>query len=297
MSRISWTLMLVGATAGIAAFYPVVKALEGTIDPTLLAFFRFSIASAALLPVMIYSRLLRMPRMHDIPLLVFISACIVVPTIFVVIGVAHTNSVVAAILINTNPLIITLLSPLLIVEKITNRKRIALLVGLLGVVSVVLNGRSPFELFDSSYTGGALILLIAALASGLNKIYAKQLVRAYDGLSVTFFSTVIGAVGLLIINMFTDTFSDAARFGVNEMAAVLCIGVLSTAIPWTIWNSSLKHLDVHVAASFMLLVPIFAAFFSFLFLHETFTGWMLAGLVLTSIGIYAVQREERTVAT
>ena len=68
--------------------------------------------------------------------------------------------------------------------------------------------------------------------------------------------------------------------------------VLATAIPYVLWSSSLKHLNVNVATSFKLFIPVFATLYSLMFLRETFTGWMLVGLILTSIGIYLVQREE-----
>ena len=47
-----------------------------------------------------------------------------------------------------------------------------------------------------------------------------------------------------------------------------------------------------MAASFKLLIPMFAALYSFIFLTEEFTLWMLLGMLLISGGIYLVRRED-----
>jgi len=291
MSKLTWTLLLVGSMAGIAAFYPIAKMFDGA-DALFVGFFRFALASLALLPIVLYRHAFRLPEWRHLTLLAFIALCGVIPTVFIVIGIEQTTSVVAAILINTNPLVIALLSPLLISEVVTTRKKLGLIVGFVGVVSVVLNGEDPLSLFNSTYVWGAFILLIAAVFAGLNKIYSKGLVRIYDGLFVTFFATFIGSAMLALLLAFTGKFAGVAEFSGPQMLALIAAGIVCTAIPWSIWASSLKHLDVHVAASFNLLIPIFAALYSLLLFDEQFTRWILAGMLLTSIGVYIVQKEE-----
>src|SRR3989338_3821092 len=249
MSKLTWTLLLVASMACIGAFYPIAKFLAGSIEPLVVAFFRFALAALALLPVMLYQRSIRVPRREDIFWLFLVAVCGIVPTVFIV-------------------------------------------VGFLGVVAIVLNGESIFNLFNSAYVWGALILSSAAIFAGFSKIYAKGLVRIYDGLYVTFFGTLISSVVLALILAFTGKFAAVVDFSSSQILALVAVGIICTALPWTIWNSSLKHLDVHVAASFNLLIPIFTAFYSFLFLDESLSMWIFAGMLLTSLGVYVVQKEE-----
>jgi len=292
MSKLTWTLLLIASMACIGAFYPIAKFLAGSIEPLVVAFFRFALAALALLPVMLYQRSIRVPRREDIFWLFLVAVCGIVPTVFIVVGVESTNSVVAAILINTNPLVIALLSPLLISERVRAGAKVGLVVGFLGVVAIVLNGESIFNLFNSAYVWGALILSSAAIFAGFSKIYAKGLVRIYDGLYVTFFGTLISSVVLALILAFTGKFAAVVDFSSSQILALVAVGIICTALPWTIWNSSLTHLDVHVAASFNLLIPIFTTFYSFLFLDESLSMWIFAGMLLTSLGVYVVQKEE-----
>lgn len=295
MSKLTWTFLLVGSMAGIAAMYPILKTLDGAVEPLLLAFFRFSVAAIALFPIVLYRNSFAMLTKRDLALFTFIAACAVVPTALLVVGIGLTNSIVAAILINSNPLIIAVLSPLLIGEHVHGKKKITLIIGFLGVVLVVLNGHDLVALLKSEYFFGSLILLFAALLGGINKIYSRDLVRKYDGLYVTFIALVIGSLLLAFTVTLQNGFAAVTQFTPTTFFLLLALGVICTAIPWAIWNSSLKHLDVHVAASFSLLIPILAAMYSLLFFSETFTSWIFAGMLLTSIGIYFVQREEKVV--
>ncbi|MBI4080041.1 DMT family transporter [Candidatus Kaiserbacteria bacterium] len=297
MSRSSWTVLLVLSAAGIATFYPLVKILNGAIDAHVLAFLRFLVAALVLLPVLLATSYLRVPFKRDWAPFLSIALLGIGANVLVIIGIGQTNSVVSAILLNTNPLIVALLAPLVIDEQLTLKKVIALVVGFFGVILVILNGQDVSTLVHSEYFWGSLIVLVAALFSGLNKIVSKGLVRRYDGLFVTFIGVALGALLLGIMTATNGTLPEIASLTAKEMAIVLLIGIIASAIPWAIWNSSLKHLDVHVAASFMLLIPIFATLYSLLFLRETFTIWMLVGLLLTSLAIYFVQREVKIIQT
>lgn len=297
MSKLSWTLLLIASMAAIAALYPILKMLDGAVEPLLLAFFRLSIAAIVLLPVVLYKNSFAMPPKKDLALYVLIAACSVVTTALLVVGIGLTNSIAAAILINANPLIIAALSPLLIGEDVHGRKKVALVIGFLGVVLVVLNGHAPAALLTSEYFFGSLILIFAAIVGGISKIYSRDLVRKYDGLHVTFIALVIGSLLLAVVVGAQNGFAAVSQFAPSTFFLLLALGVVCTAVPWAVWNSSLKHLDVHVAASFSLLIPILAAMYSLLFFNETFTAWILAGMLLTSIGLYFVQREAKVVPT
>lgn len=291
MSKTAWTLLLVMSMAGIAAIYPIVKVLDGTVDPFLLAFFRFLIAALALLPVVMLRHAFALPKGKEWYTFFFIAACAVAPTALIVVGVAKTNTIVSAILINSNPLIVAFLAPFLIAEHVSSKKILGLALGFLGVISIVLNGQAPGALFHSEYLLGSLVLLTGALLSALNKIYSLNLVKRYDGLFVTFFAVALGSAMLALIVMGQQGFGQVFQLAPRSVLMLLAMGIVSTAIPWTIWSSSLKHLDVHVAASFNLLVPVFATLYSFVFFDESFTIWALVGMILTSIGIYIVQKE------
>jgi len=292
MSKLSWTLLLVASMAGIAAQYSILKLLDGVVDPYLLAFSRFFVASCALLPVVIHQRLLRLPPIHEWPFFIMLACFAVVPTIFIVMGVAQAGSIVSAILINTNPLLVALIAPFLIGEHMNGKKAAALGVGFLGVIAIVVNGQQIGTIVTSGHFVGSLLLMAGALLSALNAIYSKGLVRKYNGLYVVFFSVIIGTTILAFVVALQGGFSEVAHLAPSTFLWLIVIGVVGTAIPWTAWSSSLKHLEANVAVSFKLLIPVFAAFYSFIFFTEAFTVWMLLGLLLTSGGIYLVQRED-----
>ncbi|OGG52549.1 hypothetical protein A3H16_00095 [Candidatus Kaiserbacteria bacterium RIFCSPLOWO2_12_FULL_53_8] len=292
MSKLTWVILLVLSMAGIATFYPITKTLAGAIDPYVLAFFRYFIATLVLIPIMVQQHSLRLPPKNELPMFLLLAFLFVIPTALIVMGVALTNSVASAILVNTNALLVAILSPLLISELMTMRKMLGFIIGFAGVIAVVLNGESVAVALNSSYAFGSALLLTAALVSGLFGIYAKASVRKHDGLYVTFFASAFGSVMLALLLVARGGFQSLPDPTVSVILSLLAIGILCTAVPHVIWSSSLKHLDAHKAASFKLLIPIFVAFYSLFFLDEHFTLWMFLGLILTCIGIYLVQRDD-----
>ena len=296
MSKLRWATLLVLAMAGIAAMYPIAKILGTSTDPYLLAFFRFFVAAIAILPIMAYRHSLRLPPKNEWLFFLFLGICAVIPTVCIAIGIVHTNSLVSAILINTNPLIVALLAPFLIAEHMTPKKALALAVGFAGVVFVVLNGHGIASLLNSDYFFGSTILMLGALLTAFFTMYTKVSVRKYEGLYVTFFSVALGSTILALVVGIRGGFASMPEMTPAVLASLLTLGIVATAIPYVIRSSSMKHLDAHTAASYHLLIPVFAAFYSFLFLSESFTVWMLIGLVLTSVGVYIVQREEKIVS-
>ena len=294
MKKSTWSLVLVLAMAAWASFYPFTKIIQGTIDPLLLAFFRFFFASIVLLPVVIASKKLTLPLRNEwLPLLV-IAAFAVVPTALTAVGIKLSSSIVGSILVNTNPLFAAALAPLLITEHVTLKRARALVLGFVGIVVIILNGQSVQSLFQSTYFTGSLLLIGSSILSALFAIYAKKYIRKYGGLYVTFFTVAPGTLILALLLLFHGGFAQVPSLPPLTWLFAILNGVLATAIPYVVWSSSVKHLDVTTATSFKLLIPVFAALYSLAFLKENFTPWMLAGMILTGIGVYLVQREETT---
>lgn len=290
MKKSTWSLVLIGAMGAWASFYPFATLIQGTIDPFLLAFLRFFFAALAIMPLMVVRRSFVLPPKKEwLPLLI-VSFFAIAPTAITVIGIKYSNSIVGAILVNTNSLFVALLAPFLIGERMTKGNFFALLIGFMGMACSVLNGHSLATLVNSEYFFGSMLLLVSSIFSALYGMYAKKYVHTYGGLYVTFLTVAIGSILLAIFLFFHGGFSELPSLPPKTVFFSLLIGVVATAIPYVLWSSSLRHHHVNVATSFKLLIPVFATLYSFIFLRETFTVWMFIGLVLTSVGIYLVQR-------
>ncbi len=293
MKKSTWSLILVGSMAAWASFYPFATLIQGTIDPFLLAFLRFFFAMLAIIPVMIVRHSFILPPKKEWLPLIVVSFFAIAPTAITVIGIKYSNSIVGAILVNTNSLFVAFLAPFLIAERMTKGKLVALVIGFVGMAFSVLNGHSLTALVRSDYFVGSMFLLASSILSALYGMYAKKYVRQYGGLYVTFLTVAIGSALLAIFLLFHGGFEALPSLPPKTIFFSLLIGVVATAAPYVLWSSSLKHLNVNIATSFKLLIPVFATLYSLIFLRETFTVWMFAGLVLTSVGIFLVQREGR----
>ncbi|MDP3975754.1 MAG: DMT family transporter [bacterium] len=287
-----WPLILVITMAFWAGGYAFLKPIANDIDPVLLGVLRFFFAGIVLLPLLSLQKQRTLPPRREWLPLALLSLANVLPTPLLAISIERTSIAVSSILVNTNPLWVALLAPFLISEHLTWRQRGCVAIGFVGVLLVILNGQNPWTLIQSDYFLGSLILLISAIDIALFSIFVKRYVERYGGLYVTTINVTVGSLLLLLISIVQGNFWSIAEVSLRTIWFCMLLGILSTALPYMIWNSSMQHLKASVAASYKLLIPIFSTILATLLFQETISIWIILGMAMTSVGIYAVHRGE-----
>lgn len=291
ISHSIWILILVIAMAFWASGYPFIKLIGDTIDPFLLSFLRFFTAGLVVVPISIFLKDRSfLPEKKDIIPFILLSILLVAPTPLLIWGISLSSTVNSAIIMNSNPLMIAILAPFFIREKTNHYLLVGIFIGIIGVAVTVLNGKSPDQLFQDTYFLGSLIILLAALIVSLFTIYSQKYVKKYGTLVLSSSNFICGSTILGLISIFQGSFFSITEVPTISLIYASLIGVLGTAVSHLLWYSSLKHLQTSVAASFKLLIPIFATLYSYLFLDEEITIYMIYGMILTCAGISIVQK-------
>lgn len=287
--HIHWSFILVVTMLFWSTLYVFLKLIDEQLDPLILAWARFFVATIVLLPLMIYRKELKLPEKTDMPRLLLIGLIgSAIPTSLLVIGVRYASVATTSIIINANVLLVALLAPLLIKEKTNSKKIIGVMVGMLGVIIVIVNGQNPFTNTDTQYLIGSLLVFVAAISVALFAVYVKKEVKKYDGTFVTFYSFLAAIAMLTVVNLFTGNFSEIIYLPPEQYLWLVLIGILATALPFVIWNSSVKYIGSATASSFKLLIPVFATIFAVVFFKEELTIWIVVGLILTLGGVAIV---------
>ena len=126
------------------------------------------------------------------------------------------GAAVAAILLYTYPVFVTLLSIFFLNERITVSKLISLVLVLTGIVFVSGIGKSAMS---SLGLRGIILALLAAVASATSSIFGKKAVQKYSSWTIVYYSMGFGMIFLL-----------AAQFtfvGLPNLAHPLFFGVCS----------------------------------------------------------------------
>lgn len=292
LERSCWFFILVFAMFIWATTYPLFKYLHVYLGSEFTAFLRFFFATVAMALVLLVQRKMRLPARSHYFRFVMLGFFMTFPTILLIEGIERSSTIVSSIVVNTNPLFIALLAPLILMERISFKRLIGLLVGFVGVLFTVLKGAEISTFLHSEYTSGVLYLLAASFIISFYTIFARDLIRIYGGLYVSWITSLFGTLLLFAICVFYGQLGTVRLMNLNLWVMAITVGAFSTALPYVIWTSSMKHLDASVASSFKLFIPVFASIFGVYFFGELLTPWMIFGLLLTGFGVWMVHRSE-----
>ncbi len=213
--------------------------------------------------------------------LAFFSACYYI-------CIAEAGIGIAALLLYTAPAFIMLLSAPLFRERITGRKLLALGMTILGCGFVT-----------GAFTGGLTLTpyaLFIGLCSGLGyalyTIFGKYALRHYDSLTITAYTVLFAALGVLPL------------CGVGEVAAIFAAdpgllvpavasAVLCTILPYLAYTRGLAAVEGGRASIIASVEPVVAAAIGFLFFNEGMPPMKLAGMALVLAAIALLNWPER----
>ncbi len=174
----------------------------------------------------------------------------------------YTTVAVATVCYYLAPVLIVLLSPMVLREKLTGKKVLFAVLALAGVVltsGIVQNG------FAGSFTGvlfGCAAACMYAAIILLNK--RLQDVPAFDA---TMVQLGISAVVLLPYNLLTVS-AEAMTCDVLGLVMLAVVSIVHTGICYAMYFSALPRLSAQTAALYSYIDPVVAILLSALLLHE-----------------------------
>lgn len=189
----------------------------------------------------------------------------------------YTTVAVATLCYYLSPVIILLLSPILLKEKLTGLKAgciAAALIGMFLVSGVVQSGDSG----NFNFTGIALGLGAAVLYAFI-VLLSKQLtdIRAFD---TTIMELSISAVVMLIYNLFTVDFTVLLACPPVGLVSLAVVAIFHTGVCYALYFGALPLLNAQTAALFSYIDPVVAILLSAIFLHEPMDSLSTVGAVL-----------------
>jgi len=292
-TRSKWIVFMGFNTIIMGSQHPTIKALTETLSPILISFLRFFIAILFLMPF-IYRKKIRLEKKDLINISIIGMLGIFLYSIIAVYGIKLTSSIHSSILLNTHPIITAFFAPLLINEKLSLKKSIGILIGFFGVLIIIVNGFNILNLFRTEYFIGNLLLIIGAFCISIYTIYNKKYIKKYGGLITTYYALICGTIGLFILTLLNKELTLLQTITVKEIILLIYLGGITTALAWVIWFKTIENIGVINTSPFFFLVPISGIILSNIFLNEMITLFIVIGTLFTLIGIYIIQKDNKS---
>jgi drug/metabolite transporter (DMT)-like permease len=200
----------------------------------------------------------------------------------------------------SGPLMITLLSVLILGEKVGLHRWLALIVGFIGVLLIVRPGSATFNL-------GSIFILVSTLFYGLTVILTRKLQANDSSATMAYFSSLVYLIAALVLSPLpvfvaeTPNAHPSVAFLIRawSMPNLIDLIVLAgLALVWAGWmyfmSRAYSEAEASVIAPFEYVSLPINIMWGFLIWGEIPTFITIAGALLTLLsGIYVVNRERR----
>jgi drug/metabolite transporter (DMT)-like permease len=168
--------------------------------------------------------------------------------------VRETTVAIATFLVNTSPVMLAVLSPLMIKERTTSREGVSIVVAIFGILLVANAGNG----FGSFGLGEVSALLAAFLVSVYSVIGRSLRTRGLNTACYTAYAYSFGTIVALLV--VTGAGAAVYRpYNIQNILAILALGLFPTAIGHTLYNYSLGSVKTVTANIVPLLEPIIAS--------------------------------------
>ncbi len=300
VGRVGWAYIgvLLLSTFLMGSSFVVGKILLRSEAPFPLGGWRFVLAAAATLPLVVVERVGRGRQSKNPTMTLNVHLPLWGRIVMVIIiGLLQTTAVIglifwalqfisageASILLFTNPLLVALLAPWLLRERLRLPVVVGLLLGLGGVVLAL--GTVP----RGQALAGDAAALLAALAWALVTVLTKRVPLGLSAWELNFWQMLVGAGGLLLVAALTHE-GWAGALGPIAWGEFLWLAIPASTGAFGLWFTALRWGGAARTSSYLFLVPFFSVVLAHVVLGERLGSIQVLGGVLIAVALVLINR-------
>jgi drug/metabolite transporter (DMT)-like permease len=297
ISPLNVFLMLCLITFWGSSFVVVKATLREGLTPVAIATFRFLIAGALFLLVLLLNRL-RSPdyavlvKKRDVPTLSLLGLSGV--SFFFIIqytGIQMASASIASILVCLlAPVLISVFSARMFKEQLRRKQVFGIGIAALGTFAVIAGGTLGLS-SSMGFFLGSLILLSTPFLWATYTLVGKKIMEKYSPFLVVAYVNIIGGLCLIPFSLAENTFHEILALNFNEWLAIVYLAFTCSLLGYFIWFYVMKQVKAAVTSSFMFGEPLITVLFATIFVNEEMTLFTAAGGFLILIGVYLVSRK------
>ncbi|WCN39637.1 DMT family transporter [Aneurinibacillus uraniidurans] len=207
-----------------------------------------------------------------------------IPFMLIATAAIHLNASVSAILNSLTPLFSALVAWGWMKEKLTLRKWIGIIIGIVGVTILV--GWSSISLTLEVIAAVGLSIL-STVSYGFGGVYAKKVFVGVPPLSVAVGQQIGASVLLLPFTLFNLPTSMASLTSA-AIFSVVGVAIFCTALAYPLFFYLITSAGPTKTQSVTLLIPLFGMIWGVIFLDEKITVGMITGLIVILGSIFLI---------
>lgn len=199
--------------------------------------------------------------------------------LFLYMGIDRMDASQAFIINYLWPIMSVIFGCIVLKEKMTARRAVAILLSFVGVIIVTTGGK--LSGIDPESLSGALLCAVAAVCFGLYTALNKRenYNQFFSMLMFYFFSAVVCLIYCLITK---SSFS----LSLAEFGGLAWIGIFTAALPYVTWALALQLGETAKVSNLAYITPFLSLVWTTIILREEFKISSLLGLLLIILGVF-----------
>lgn len=193
-------------------------------------------------------------------------------------GLRFTTSSEAGMLIALIPIVITILSPALLKERIRWYQMLLAFFSFFGVFLIVKSGG-----LEQGALLGKLLVLGAVFSAAFYNIFSRKLSSEFTPVEITFFMMLTGFVFFFFLSIVTGNFTIA--FHPAVVIGALYLGILSSTVAFFLVNFMLSKVSPTVSSLFSNLTTVISVIAGSFIRHERIAAIQVFGMILIIVSL------------
>ncbi len=271
----------------------LVRYAQGEAPSLVIAAYRMGIAFLVVLgPTLLRHRneLLGLPG-RDLGLAMLSGLALAVHFAAWISSLAFTSVANSVVLVNTIPLWVGLLSPLVARERPAKATIVSIILSVTGTIVIGLGIRSDGH--SANHLLGGFLAVVGAVGAAIYILIGRNLRRRHSlGVYVT---VCYGAAAAFLWLAVLVGGQSVGGFSGWTWLCLLALALVSQILGHTSYNWALRYFSASMIAVALLGEPVLSTLWAFLLFGESLTGFQAAGAVLILAGIYLAARAEKEI--
>ncbi len=286
LSRSPYILLVLSSLIWSGNFV-VGRGLRGAVPPISLAFWRWAVALAILLPLSWPILRRQWPLLHSNWRLLALNGLLGVAgfNTLLYIALQSTTATNALLIDSFIPIVIACLSWLSGEGPLTRRQLLGVLVSLAGVITIICRA-DVRSLVSFQINRGDLWVLLAVVCWALYTVLLRRLPAGAHPLGVLTVMVMVGLLGLAPFYLWELGQGGRVLLTAPVVVGLAYVGLFASVLAFIMWNRAVLQVGANRAGLFVHLMPLFGTILSVLFLGESFHLFHLSGMALIFSGIY-----------
>ena len=252
------------------------------VSPLALTFFRLSIAATGMVLFGLWRGNLKILKKRDLILVVISGIFLSMHFATFILAVKETTVANATFLVNTSPVMLAVLSPIIIKERTTSREGLSVIVAILGIF-LIANAGNGFRSFGFADISALMAAFFVAIYSLVGR-YLRS-----SGVSTACYTSYVYSVATILSLVLAEVIGahTVRAYDTANILAILGLAIVPTMLGHSLYNYSLSSVKAVSANLFPLLEPVIASLLAVPLFNEVPSLTQISGysLILVAVAI------------